>query len=411
MSFLPQGTPTNNTETIGAGYRRVDPGQTTSFQVETGPPNFTITNERHLKQDAQWFAEALGISSPPLAYLANGGVRDIQEAQAMNKALWSATMGYFLEDMLNLAPVVVGHTRAFFTDYVTGRGSIPAIRVGTQPYGILPTTALSHWQWSAAVDGGDIGHLESLFEMLQRIDQQWQELVSQVPHAGADGDPFQNLLMILGLHASSVEFYRRKAVGWNYIWHYELMASSHAIASRVQGALNQRARDLLAELGLDMEEAPPLFNLAFFINQDLINDPLIDDVDDRASELLSEHDHIQDKYRLSGLPEDRLYNYLHWLVHSEYEVLKNQRFENPDGQSVSFPKSLLYRLLHRSLLLTTYDSSRLLYVNHQLTDNATFREFELPNVRSERDVTRWEFMDVQTHQVFPDLSSSELPLG
>ncbi len=98
-------------------------------------------------------------------------------------------------------------------------------------------------------------------------------------------------------------------------------------------------------------------------------------------------------------------------MHSEYEVLKNQRFENPDGQSVSFPKSLLYRLLHRSLLLTTYDSSRLLYVNHQLTDNATFREFELPNVRSERDVTRWEFMDVQTHQVFPDLSSSELPLG
>ena len=35
----------------------------------------------------------------------------------------------------------VAATREFFTRYVSGRGPLPALRIGAQPYGILPTTA------------------------------------------------------------------------------------------------------------------------------------------------------------------------------------------------------------------------------------------------------------------------------
>ena len=58
----------------------------------------------------------------------------------MNRALWAATIGgYLAEDH----PVGAGRLRStrrsrrFFLDHVTGRGTIPSVRVGRQPYGVL----------------------------------------------------------------------------------------------------------------------------------------------------------------------------------------------------------------------------------------------------------------------------------
>ena len=42
---------------------------------------------------------------------------------------------------------VIDQTREFFTSFVSGRGALPAIRIGGQPYGILPVTAFSRIAW------------------------------------------------------------------------------------------------------------------------------------------------------------------------------------------------------------------------------------------------------------------------
>ena len=67
----------------------------------------------------------------------------------MNAALWPATWGYHLGTMLNpiLDTASLDATRAFFLRYVSGRGPLPAIRVGRQPYGVLVTTAFSRLAW------------------------------------------------------------------------------------------------------------------------------------------------------------------------------------------------------------------------------------------------------------------------
>ncbi|MCP5106066.1 MAG: hypothetical protein GY950_21960, partial [bacterium] len=206
MSFVPQGTPTNNTDRKGSGFSSREPGKETGFQVETGNANFETTDTQTKKADAQLLAESLGIDHTVLEYLQHAGIHDITEAQAFNKALWSATLGYFMDEMMNFSPTTIGKTREFFTDFVYGRGPLPAIRVGAQPYGILPTTAFSRWQWSKKLEGPDVGFLTQLSKVVRRIDEEWGRMVSRVPHVGAAGDPFDNLLGMLGLHSGSAEF-------------------------------------------------------------------------------------------------------------------------------------------------------------------------------------------------------------
>jgi hypothetical protein len=409
MSFVPQGTPTNNTDQGGSGFRSTDPGQERSFLVETGDPNFDITDIQTEKADAQVLAEALGIDHKILEYLQHGDSRDIAEAQAFHKALWSATLGYFMDEMMNFSTAAIRHTRDFFTNFVSGRGPVPAIRVGTQPYGILPTTAFSRWQWSRELEGPDVSFLSRLSRVIQRIDQQWDKLVSRVPHVGAAGDSFENLLSMLGLHASSVEFYRRSGVGREYLWNYQRFSFSDTIAGAFHEALNQRAKEILAELGHDLEEEPPIFKIAFFLDHDKIDDPFVDDVENRESEKWSETELLKVKYNVPGVEE--LQNYIGWLTHSEYNDLKLHRFQDKSEEHLSIPRPLLYRMLHRSLLLTSYNTIRDMFVNRDLTQHDTFKEVELPNVRSERDVTRWEFMDVKVKDVIPDVGDSALPLG
>ncbi|MCP5101737.1 MAG: hypothetical protein GY950_00075, partial [bacterium] len=132
-------------------------------------------------------------------------------------------------------------------------------------------------------------------------------------------------------------------------------------------------------------------------------------MDSAKSEKWSETESLEAKYKITD--EEGLQNYIEWLIHSQYNDLKSQQFKNESGQSLPIPRPLLYRMLLRSLLLTSYHTTREIYVNRQLAQHAAFKETELPNVRKERDVTRWEFMEAKVKDVFPDISDSELPLA
>ena len=111
----------------------------------------------------------------------------------------------------------IARTRRHFIDRVSGRGAIPAVRIGKQPYGILPSCALSRMNWMEAAPGGPVirgvngsdRFLVVLRDLLRALARDfWDGFVTKTPRVGkAAANPQQQLLDILALHASSVDFH------------------------------------------------------------------------------------------------------------------------------------------------------------------------------------------------------------
>jgi hypothetical protein len=178
---------------------------------------FDETDEWLDKRDGQWFAECLGIDTDWLKQVPHAGGVDQSEARAMNVALWPATLGYFLDTLLQ--PVfnddAIYYTRWFFNHFVSGRGMVPAIRIGRQPYGILPTppSRQSMGVWSGQGLFTDYAHRfqeqrgTAFKDWLGNSSSCWISFtVSGATRAmrwresARDGDPHQMLLDIVGLH-------------------------------------------------------------------------------------------------------------------------------------------------------------------------------------------------------------------
>src|SRR6185369_12706106 len=216
FAFLPQGSPTNNTDDGDSAYTRGDDADSSYDSVFKGKAQFDETNEWLDKRDGQWFAECLGIDSDWLKQVPHAGDVDQSEARAMNVALWPATLGYFMDTLLQ--PVfnddAVYYTRWFFNHFVSGRGMVPAIRIGRQPYGILPTSAFTRIQWVFGQDKvsyTDYAHRfqeqrgtafkDWLWKFKLVLDQLygiWRTQSDSVARVGAtNGDPHQMLLDIV----------------------------------------------------------------------------------------------------------------------------------------------------------------------------------------------------------------------
>lgn len=346
LGLLPQGTPTNNTERAPAGPGQGDEAETSFADVFERPPGGVGPDDWARKDDGQWLAELLGIDPKVLRNVAHAGAADQREARAMNAALWPATWGYFLQTMLHpiLSPEAVRATRDFFVRYVSGRGPVPAIRVGRQPYGILPTTAFSRF----TVPSPD-PHRSGLLQVLAAAADDWRTLAEQVAHLGADGDPHRLLLDIVGLHPTSVEFHQR--YGQSIEDYYNRLNLS-GTGPRVVEALTRlgtvsRLRELLIRLGYPAGQPDPdLFSRLFVGRQHALRGPL---VDDRPR---SETDPVR-AYTTDG------HNYLQWLVRAARRNLEELRLEDGflDDQP---PRALLYLLLRHGLLLGWQDAGLLL---------------------------------------------------
>ncbi len=217
LALVPIGTPTNNAETETAGYKSTDDPDE-SFDVERGPALFDPAAAPATAADGLRLARALGVDSAKLAHVAHAGGQDVNEALLMNRVLWPATFGNYLEEFFgSLMPIETRDWIAEFSlTHVTARGSIPGFRVGDQPYGLLPTTAFSAY---VPATGRAVfpdpprtqAERRALFnrllrDVLLRMQQDWTALRdAHVKHAHSAGvtDFQQHFLDILGLEATS----------------------------------------------------------------------------------------------------------------------------------------------------------------------------------------------------------------
>jgi hypothetical protein len=359
LTLLPQGTPTNNTDQVGAGFSRSEEADDSYASVfgpaSTGNP-FNET-DAFRKRDGQWVAEALGIDPLTLLTVEGSDRTDQREARAMNTALWPATLGYSLETMLHpvLNDRAIDDTRYFFNRFVSGRGSVPALRIGRQPYGILPTTAFSKMQWVAAdrlpklvgTTKMEIAptFLSRLYEILQLMDADWATQLPKVSWVGKPGDAHKTLLDVIGLHAGSVEYYQRYAESLQQLFN---RLNLQGLGGTFFGALiaagyNQVGLNLLRKLGYRGDGTPDVLMKFFLSKQNLMKGPVVDD------RPLSEDDPIR-----SYTPDGK--NYIQWLQTAASTSLETLRQQSGFTDNKA-PNALLYLFLRHALQLGYWDAS------------------------------------------------------
>ncbi|MFI7582060.1 hypothetical protein [Kocuria kalidii] len=183
LALLGAGVPTNNTdeERAGAGTDpHLDRAALDPATVAAAP------------SAAARIGTALGIRSetafdaiPAVGSLADGASAD------MNNALWAATFGSYLDQFME--PIVSSRTadevRDHFRRYVRGRGPYAALRVGRQPYGLLPVTA-------GRTDTGN-AFLDAMSVRVAGLRPFWDNASGEVPRLGDSDRPDLDVVELL----------------------------------------------------------------------------------------------------------------------------------------------------------------------------------------------------------------------
>jgi hypothetical protein len=356
FSIIPQGTHAHNSSGTPAGSTLSDDADG-SFDDRKNSPLFSPTFDPMQKRDGLWLAEFLGIDPAFVATVHGSGGVDQAQARAMQTALWPATLGYWMNTLFTptggktsiFSDATIEQTRSFYTQFVSGRGALPAIRIGGQPYGILPTTAFSRIRWyqsefnlrRVSVSNTFLFQLHSI---LGEIDADWEAMSLNAAWVGKKGDPHQTLLDVLALHPSSVEYYSRTAesLGELYntlsFWGFGM----DWITALLNLGLQAQAVALLQRFGYSGAALPDLLN-HFFLKH---NPQITNVIDDRP---LSETNPIR-SYTDAGK------NYLEWLDVAASTSLDALRTEAGFTGNKS-PQALLYLYLRHALMLGYYESS------------------------------------------------------
>jgi hypothetical protein len=267
---------------------------------------------------------------------------DVAEALAMNCALWSGTLGDFAYDMLAplMSATTIERVRRFFGAYVAGRGLLPAIRIGKEPYGVLATSSLALWTWRQDETGDETDFWNALLARLRSLAATWGQLANGVSYIGRAGDPFAMLLSVIGLQASSVEYYARKAISRDYLANYtRFRGTPQAYATGLWEQMQAAVAGNLRAAGLDPAVAFKLATLVFWREHDVLAGPVID-ADPRVP--FSERDGIR--------AFDGARNYIDWFRSASLDEIRAQSFKDADGNPVPAPNALLYQLLRESYL-------------------------------------------------------------
>ena len=135
LAFVPQGTPTNNTETVTSGYRRVEAelADLEARELDAYLPD--------ADDNATRLASALGLSGAELfGRLAHGSDRQHETARDMRIALFETVFGTFARQLLathdtgssvlgdGLDDETIDALRTWFVPWLTGGAPVPTLR-------------------------------------------------------------------------------------------------------------------------------------------------------------------------------------------------------------------------------------------------------------------------------------------
>lgn len=145
LGFVPLDTPTNNTEAARSGY--------SPSEQRSPPPTPGENSQLPPEKDAlQLLVDSLGLPAEQLAAegIENAHLAEQRTALHLMNVLWRATFGHYLLELWNPPGEEMDHLlktpdlyelRRYAVSYLRPAGPLPLLRVGKQPYGILPVVS------------------------------------------------------------------------------------------------------------------------------------------------------------------------------------------------------------------------------------------------------------------------------
>ncbi|MEO1091104.1 MAG: hypothetical protein AAFX81_10750 [Pseudomonadota bacterium] len=266
LAFLAPGTPTNNTDAGRTPFQAPDPGHEASFAAEWGtvavaPGSAADLAARSFGTDA--FARVAG---------ADGGEEAI--ARAMISALWPATWGYFLAQMIGFdGELTLGArnwVRAHAVTHLRPGGPLPLLLCGRQPYGLLPTTSLDGW--TPHPDEAEASRLRDLLVTLR--DQVWRPAAIKAPRVGRTDDATGDLADVLRHPPLATGIMARNLMGRHFLQHLRAFLGETLDAAGFWPQLERLAGAEAARLGF---AAAMLNQIAFDGTARSVTAPLVGD--------------------------------------------------------------------------------------------------------------------------------------
>ena len=371
LAFVPQGGPTNNTTDGPSIYSRKDPNFDTSFDVERG-----ATLDADANSDGALAASLLGVPAETFAHVRFADGTGTRNGRDMLAALWPATLGYFMDQMMS--PVFtddqIETARQYARDNAVPRGLLPALRTGKTPYGILPVTSLRAYPRRGQRETAEL----ALVEFLERLLPLWVKSAPSAPHIGASNDPDADLLAVLGMDASSMTFHGRRVLGDDVMWNYLLFLNLPQTPGQEWWVEHlQRGRALLDSLGLNAWD-PRVLRTSMGEDTYGVPFPTVQDGP------LSETDPLAADATVDGTAM----NYIEWLNSASLDDIRAENYPGPT------PTSLLYKILRQSILLDYVTTAGSAQVAMSVLDAAALREREIVDVAAAQQpaITPWDIL-------------------
>ncbi len=220
LAVIGQGTPTNNTDRSPSAFASEDPGHERGAQWIFSGPRF----QRDDGSDGDELSKALGVSIDEFTRATGADGREQIAQRRMNRALWPATWGYYLEQMLYGvfsdadADASVRWGREHFVDHVRAGGPLPSLRIGKQPYGLLPVTSFMSWS-TAPGEQAEPARDSGVANFLKRQRPFWLNASAMAPRMGRNNDPDKDFAEVFAMEALSSRYMARNAMGEKYAWH------------------------------------------------------------------------------------------------------------------------------------------------------------------------------------------------
>jgi hypothetical protein len=186
FGFPPHGTPTNNTELARSGHR-VRPVD--HLAAHAGLTQTSLSSSGG--SSGSRLARALGIDPLALRRGEGAGLDDQGPISDLHRVLWYATGQRLLEDQVEteVGASEIAYWQDHFIRYVRPAGPLPLVRIGNQPYGVLPVTALDRWK-SSSREQLFVNVLRTIRNVMDRFDAPRESVPEAI-------DPQRALLLML----------------------------------------------------------------------------------------------------------------------------------------------------------------------------------------------------------------------
>ncbi len=209
LALLAQDSPTNNTDSVTTPYTWLETDaesylKSTRMKIPAAVVPIDLSTQLNTKTlDAHKLSDLFNFSDSTLSEMPEADLSEMVEAGAMAALLWSSCTSLFQKTWSNefkqhfSVESQVSNSSSlgdFFIQNVRARGTLPILRVGEHPYGILPIISLRDWC-------GNLSHqknTKNMCDIITFLKDDFLKLASEVPIVDQEeGNIYETLLEVL----------------------------------------------------------------------------------------------------------------------------------------------------------------------------------------------------------------------